>query len=417
MPQRPPPAAPERTPHGRCLPGIGLLALVSLLVPACGGSDPGSTAPPGPDVLQPLGGAGSEGLRGTLLPGTPTVRLVDAGGAPRAGVPVTFEVTAGGGRVVEPSNVTDGAGRASALWILGWESGPQRLRVRAGEATAEFSSTARAPGEAARYEGEAGYVEYLPGGVPVILSAGHGGELRPAAIPDRTGGTTVQDLNTLDLALRVREALAERLGGYPHLVVSHLHRVKLDPNRELGEAAEGNPAAERAWWDYHSFLDAARRQVEEEQGGGLYVDLHGHGHAIPRVELGYLLSGSTLALDDAALSAPANVERSSLRSLVAPTGPTLAELLRGPASLGARLEGEGVPAVPSPGIPHPAGDPYFTGGYSTARHGSRDGGRVSGVQVEAHFPGIRDTPENRSNFAEVLAGAVAAFLQDHPPAP
>src|SRR5690606_7199034 len=142
---------------------------------------------------------------------------------------------------------------------------------------------------------------------------------------------------------------------------------------------------------------------------GLYIDLHGHGHEIPRLELGYLLSASQLAGNDAALNAPSTVQRSSIRRL-AQTGPTShAALLRGTSSFGTLLENEGYPAVPSTSQPHPDGAPYFTGGYSTERHGSRDGGLIDGIQIEANRIGVRDTEANRQAFAEALARAVVAY--------
>lgn len=388
--------------------------LLALLITACG-ADGGSPTPPppGPDVLQVAGSPAGQGLAGAVVPGTPRVRLVDDGGSPRAGAPVTFVVVSGGGAVSEASVSTDATGQASTLWILGPETGMQRLQARAGGGVVEFQATAVAASPGGRFPGASEYVEYLPGDLPLVVSAGHGGALRPASIPDRTLGVVTQDRNTVDLALRLADALEERLGGRPHLVLSHLHRIKLDPNRELDEAAQGNPVAGRAWWEYHTFLEAARARVGAVHDGGLYVDMHGHGHAIPRVELGYLLSAATLALADGALSAPEQVSRSSLRALVQPSGPTLAELVRGPLSLGARLQEGGIPAVPSPAIPSPGGDPYFSGGYSTARHGSRDGGGVSGIQVEAHFEGVRDTAENRAAFAGVLAEGLVLFFRDH----
>ena len=43
-----------------------------------------------------------------------------------------------------------------------------------------------------------------------------------------------------------------------------------------------------------------------------------------------------------------------------------------------------------------SGDSYFTGGYNTVRHGSRDGGATDAIQMECYFAGLRDTAENRA---------------------
>ena len=106
-------------------------------------------------------------------------------------------------------------------------------------------------------------------------------------------------------------------------------------------------------------------------------------------------------------------KHSSVRELAGRSGTTFAELLRGTASLGGLLEAEGYRAVPSPGDPDPGGAPYFSAGYSTARHGSRDGGTVSGIQLEHQYQGIRDSESSRSAYAEALAEIIDTYLSTH----
>jgi len=261
------------------------------------------------------------------------------------------------------------------------------------------------------YTGRQDYAEYIPGTLPVVVSAPHGGLLEPDEIPDRAFGVMATDLETQDLARRIRAALLDRLGAAPHLVISRLDRSKLDPNRSIEEAAQDDPFAEHAWQEYHAFVDTARALVTRGYGSGLYLDIHGHGHPVDRVELGYLLSADELGRSDEELASGSLAAESSVRALVASSGASLTEVVRGEQSLGALLQARGVRAVPSPSEPDPAGEPYFTGGYSTRRHGSRDGGTVSGIQLEHHFDGLRDTPENRTTYAGVLASAVEVFLR------
>ncbi|HYE59164.1 MAG TPA: hypothetical protein VD948_11690 [Rhodothermales bacterium] len=263
-----------------------------------------------------------------------------------------------------------------------------------------------------------GYVAYTIGNAPLVLAAPHDGDLLPTTLRDRTCAAcvTATDLHTQALAQAVADSFAAAHGCRPHLVVSRLHRRKLDPNRDLPEASDGDAGAEAAWRAYHTFLDTARTRIERQFGRGLFVDVHGHGHTIPRVELGYLLSTTTLRGSDAGLNAPAAVAASSLRVLIQQNrgGTSHANLLRGPVSLGALLAARGYRAVPSPDEPAPnAGEAYFDGGYSTARHGSRDGGRVDGVQAEMPFPGVRDTPDARARYAGALARSLGTFLRTH----
>ena len=151
--------------------------------------------------------------------------------------------------------------------------------------------------------GRKGYVEYLPGTLPFILSAPHGGALTPAEIPDRTFGVTLTDRNTERMAEQIRDAFIARTEAAPHVIISRLARIKLDPNREIVEAAQGSPFAENAWDEFHGFIETARAWVENELGSGLYVDLHGHGHEVNRLELGYLTSGTDLDVSNGVLDA------------------------------------------------------------------------------------------------------------------
>jgi hypothetical protein len=266
--------------------------------------------------------------------------------------------------------------------------------------------------------GENNYIEYVAGNLPLILSAPHGGLLSPAAIPDRTcnGCSTVNDFNTQELARALSVALHERTGCYPHLVINRLHRRKLDANRDLLEAADGNPLAEQAWADFHQFLETAHFAVEDQSGKGFYIDLHGHAHTRQRLELGYLLSKSELQLSDTQLDANDYSWESSIEHLSGQNAGALSfsQLLRGTHSLGARLQVRGYPAVPSPADPFPQdADAYFNGGYNTARYSSFGGGRIDGVQIECNRTGIRDSLAQVERFADTLAVALIEYLQQH----
>ncbi len=263
-----------------------------------------------------------------------------------------------------------------------------------------------------------GTVEYLPGDLPVIVAAPHGGRLEPAEIPDRENGTTVRDVNTDLLAHDLAEAFQRQCGARPHLVVCLLSRTKVDCNRDALTATAGQPAALATWRAFHEAIARAR----DVSGRGLFIDLHGHSHPEGRVELGYLLGEDQLREVGAAFEALAPV--SSLAALLATSPDSFEQIVRGPKSLGGLLEEAGYPSVPSPGIPHPGGAAYFRGGYNTARYrAAREGDGWISLQIECPRPGVRDTPQNRRRFAETLAAAVETFLSHHadirlePPAP
>ncbi len=261
------------------------------------------------------------------------------------------------------------------------------------------------------------YTEYRPGTLPIILSAPHGGALEPGSIPNRTFGVTVRDSRTIETTLAAAAAIEARFGARPHVIISHLRRTKLDPNREIVEAAQGNAEAERAWTEYHTFIDSASAAVERSNGTGIYLDMHGHGHPIQRLELGVLISTSELVGFSDDQFDTLDGEGTSLAALATRTSEPFSEILRGAESFGSLLDDRGVPAVPSATFPDPDDpdtpelDPYFNGGYSTARHGSRDGGMVDGIQIEHHFGGVRDNDANRAAYGAVLAEVLEIWIE------
>jgi hypothetical protein len=389
-----------------------IFAFSYLVLGACSGSgSDGPTDPVGPGTMSAVAGTASEAPAGTVVPQGPMVQLLDGDGEPVRGALVTFQLLEGGGQVANSSVQTDSRGRASCIWVLGREVGStQRLQATSGEFSVGFTVQAIAPVPSQTYQGRSGYVEYHPGTLPLVITAPHGGFMEPVEIPNRGYGTTGKDRNTKELTLAIRDAIFARTGAYPHVIISNLHRIKLDPNREIVEAAQGNPDAERAWWEFQVFADEAGELVEDAFGQGLHLDIHGHGHDIPRLELGYLLSRSNLAESDGALAGSVYVNKSSVRALASVGGNDLAGIVRGPNGLGTLLETRFVPAVPSANQPNPGQDDYFTGGYNTARHGSRDGGNISGIQIEHHYPGLRDTEENRAVYAEALADVLLSYF-------
>jgi len=283
--------------------------------------------------------------------------------------------------------------------------------VSACTAYAGTSDTVYVPGQT--YFGRNQYVEYYAGNLPIVLTVPHGGHELPAEIPDRTWGELVYDTNTQELARAFVAAMVARTGKHPHVIINRLHRKKLDANREVVEAAQGNVYAIQAWEEFHAYIEAAKRAVTGSEGKGLCIDLHGHGHTIQRLELGYLLSPGQLALSDDSLNSPEIVNLASVRNLVKAGGISLSGLLHGPRSLGTFLENRGYPALPGSMQTAPGSAPYFTGGYNTVRHGSKSGGTVDAIQIECNMTGVRDTESNYRRFAGVLASVLDDFTQVH----
>lgn len=272
----------------------------------------------------------------------------------------------------------------------------------------------------------------LTGSLPIILSAPHGGTLKPENIPDRQNGcydagsdtctfthdctgprseknckvTTVQDYKTDEVARTVFETINEELGAYPKMVISKLHRTKLDPNREKNQATMNEAMAEVVYDDYHSALTAAREAIP---GNGLLIDIHGHNRPEEWQMLGYLISGSKLNKLDPELEDLVNT--SSIRSLASRVT-SFPELLRGKSSFGAMLSAEGYMTVPSPDNPRPNNASFYSGGYITKIHGSKEGGNVDAIQVEIHR--INRTPKvKRDAFSKALGKVIVKYYETY----
>ena len=259
--------------------------------------------------------------------------------------------------------------------------------------------------------GRDNYIEYIPGDLPLVIAAPHGGRLKPESIPDRTQGVTGIDANTEELARAIASVIHAETGHHAHLVICHLHRSKLDANRDLPEAAQGNDVAAHAWGEHHRFIEQACETAVEQFGVAFLIDLHGHGHPDPRVELGYLHSALDLADCEELLNSTGSIASSSLRWIAERSELSHVDLLRGPQSLGALLEKEGFPAAPSPRMPIPT-EPFFRGGYTIQRH-CRSEKNVMGVQIEANRPRLRDTSQNRARFARSLLNSLNHYFRMH----
>jgi len=257
-----------------------------------------------------------------------------------------------------------------------------------------------------------GYVEYIVGNAPIIVSAGHGGDLRPTAIPDRSYGTFAKDTRTLELAREFANSLTARFGLQPHVILCHLHRRKLDVNREIVEAAQGDPLATAAYQAFHQACTDARHTVTSQWGVGMYLDLHGHGHPENWIELGYTLTSSQLALPNSTLALSSYITQSTLRSVGSLPGIFFPEVLRGTSSLGGHLQAGGYDSVPGPVFPDPNGGNYFNGGYNVATYGSRNGGSVDGVQIETPWS-VRSSVMVRTPFLQRVGSWLAGFFPQY----
>lgn len=266
------------------------------------------------------------------------------------------------------------------------------------------------------------YVEYRNGNLPLVISVPHDGGESNAAYTLRTkqncldpNFATVRDANTADLANLIDSVLHARTGKYAYLVRCGIKRTYIDMNRDKTYAVPLGSKQGAVYDLYHNKIKNARSLVTVLNGKGLLVDIHGHGHAVKQVELGYLVSTVNLNKSDAELLAGNFHERCSIYSLTRTNkgDVNFVALLRGVNSLGSLLAKRDVPSVPCAEKPMPKDEPYLSGGYITKIHGSAKsmGGTVDAIQME--FDSVARNAENRRKTAEGVADALLEFLSLH----
>ena len=268
------------------------------------------------------------------------------------------------------------------------------------------------------YQGRNGYTSYYPGNIPLILSIPHGGDITPSEISNRTYGVTVTDSNTVELGIAIRNYFYANYNIRPYVIINNLKRTKLDANRDRVEAAQGNIYAERAFDEFHFYIENAREDIISKFGTGVLFDIHGHGINPDgfndlRTWIGYLLTSDELDNSNDYIDQNISINDVSIYSLLNSSGQSLSDLLSGPSSLGALFEENNYSALPSPESRSPEGMRYFSGGYNTFRYGTNRNFNFSSIQLEFPFQGLRDTQQSRNLFAATFVELVQEYYLIH----
>ncbi|OPJ72682.1 hypothetical protein AV530_005214 [Patagioenas fasciata monilis] len=199
--------------------------------------------------------------------------------------------------------------------------------------------------------------------------------------------STNQDRYTIELAQSLAEEINKITDGFfPHIIINHLQRFKMDANREKDEASFGIPQAEQAWEEYMGFLTTAKSQMR----GGLILDIHGQAHPERWIELGYTLSKTSLN------SGIFFASYSSISHLASQLVNVSSEtLVSGNRSLGKYIEDQNYSyvCVPSPSNPSPNNGSYYSGGYITKTFGSCSSGTIDAIQLELPQWGLFEETE------------------------
>ncbi len=238
-------------------------------------------------------------------------------------------------------------------------------------------------------------VEVRRGDLPVILSAPHGGTLQIDGVPPRegtgmktgpSGFFTGRDGGTTELASELADAIEQRMGKRPYLVLSKVHRKYLDPNRPPEIAYEDSDAAP-VYQRYHGSLGTFCREILQNSRSGLLLDIHGQGSSKSTVYRG-TGNGKTVT---------------RLRERFGEQSHS------GEESFFGMLHGLGWKVYPYPADGKEQSG--FTGGYIVQTHGSHRPEGVDAIQLE--FGADYRDRTNRKKIAGELAKAVEDYLKEY----
>eukprot|EP00403_Amphidinium_massartii_P025090 CAMPEP_0178395490 /NCGR_PEP_ID=MMETSP0689_2-20121128/13246_1 /TAXON_ID=160604 /ORGANISM="Amphidinium massartii, Strain CS-259" /LENGTH=823 /DNA_ID=CAMNT_0020016147 /DNA_START=51 /DNA_END=2523 /DNA_ORIENTATION=+ len=289
-----------------------------------------------------------------------------------------------------------------------------------------------------RMQIDVGDVSILPGTLPLIFEAPHGGRIEEGW-PERVSGSILADENTDLFTEELWRELGERCGGRnPAAVILRVHRQGCDANRATGNATLTRPGNEpcsdqsnsQCCCDIPNADDAATAMDLSDvyhdmlaaevstMPGALLVPIHATGRH--RVEIGARLSKADYN-EGAALDPPSLDTHDSDSSLRLLGGAT--DMIWGPQSLGAFMTANrpAMEILPSPALLCPdanvcPGSSYsslFTGGHNLKIH---VGDTQPGVQLE--LPQVMrgwgtSPPTPEAAAIKQVAASLAAFLNAH----
>jgi N-formylglutamate amidohydrolase/glutamine amidotransferase-like uncharacterized protein len=229
------------------------------------------------------------------------------------------------------------------------------------------------------------------GGLPIILTAPHGGRAAIPGVPERKGDGKSRfnpraDSNTDLLTEKLADALEQKLGKRPYVVIARFHRKYIDANRRPEDAFESAEA--KASYDaYHAAVASACKDVATRWGRGVLLDIHGQA-AQPGLVFRGTQNGKTIS------------------HLISQSG---REAAFGETSLFGHLAKQGFAVVPPVGSSEP--ETKYVGGHTVNTHGSSSGRTIDAIQLELGTK-HRD-PRTISEVADKLANAITAFVKSH----
>ena len=263
-----------------------------------------------------------------------------------------------------------------------------------------------------------GYIEYIPGDLPIIIGQPHDGQLdtNDTGIPIHDTSRGNDNFTSESTALLKQKIYEKTDGGRPHVIINHLAANILNLARSLDEATGTNVDAQQAWYDYHDFMEDAKGKVIDDWGTGHYFEMHGNGvSADSWTMVGLGVDNDIWDLSDSQI---ANAMRTDSESSIKLLTNTLtdAEVIdatKGPNSIGGYLNAENWKAAPSVQYPQPnnrSGSAFYRAGWNTWEHSIERPVKVDATHLENYWEHMKSS--NRDAYINDLADAIINYMEE-----
>lgn len=235
------------------------------------------------------------------------------------------------------------------------------------------------------------YITNSRGNSNIILSAPHGGGIKPINAPRRRYGNRSQDTYTRRLTELIINGLKEK----PYYIYADIHRSIVDLNRDIEEATQGNKLAEDLWKDWNYITASYTDQVRNKFGRGLFIDIHSHNKS-DYFELGYALKVQDY--NAIKMGSPSRA-KSTLYPILNDLTPQR-ELLFGDKSFETCIEFGGYKVLNPTDDKH-----YLNGGWNIEKN---HGKGIGAVQIECPISVLK---LDIDNIAKTLINAIEIFKE------
>lgn len=238
------------------------------------------------------------------------------------------------------------------------------------------------------------YLQYLEGNTNIILTAPHGGGMKPVQIPKRKTGTSTMDTYTRRLTNMIYSLFHD--DDKPDTLIADIHRSRVDLNRYLFSATDGNKKAIDIWKDWDISISSIKSFLRKRFNNIIYVDIHSHNDG-NYFELGYNLN----AFDYLALERNGKTTKQTTMDSISGS---VYDKLFGDYSIKKGLEWYGYEVF------RPSGDEvYFNGGRNVEVY---SGFGVGGIQIECPVSILKNDLES---VAYSIKDCITTFRNEFAP--